>query len=448
MKLTPLRILCATMVVVTLCLAGSGRLAPVLTNDTSGYLAPWTWSEGFWGDRRTPVLGFLLAPFNEDFTMFPTIVVGLFFVAVYFLYRSLLLYGVSERAALALTLPLVISNSLVVYSREVHAEVPSIILLLFALGLLFRLEQMDSRNFWRYLGYACTLGAAYVMRPSFLPFVIFMPVLFAAIGYLKTKRWQTGASAVILLLSIGPFLTVSTIRYYAVDDFNTVSFGGFNMTSIASVMLSEELIGKLENDHQRLARDILEKRDAMVRGGEIYGMVRVAGERSFRTTARGYFDILEINSDQLLHKVVYAERRPGESWVQFNRRMMAFCLDVVRVAPMDYAMWVVGGVRSATGSAIAQNIPFALTLGALLAVYSCLLFTGRLPILRFAPLDVPVLVLVTVVFVFGAGVLSVITTFPAKRYVFTSALFLPSLLFYLLIHLCAESRLPTAEKET
>src|SRR5690606_23855477 len=152
----PRRILLAAMAAVFAILALTGGLRPSLTPDTPGYLSPWTWSE-LWGGRRTPFLGFLLAPFGDDFSLYPTLIVGLFFAAAYYLFGSLVRFGVSERAALALTLPLLVSNSLVRYASDVHAEFPSIVLLLYALAELLRLAADARPRPWRYAAFCAAL---------------------------------------------------------------------------------------------------------------------------------------------------------------------------------------------------------------------------------------------------------------------------------------------------
>jgi hypothetical protein len=169
--------------------------------------------------------------------------------------------------------------------------------------------------------------------------------------------------------------------------------------------------------------------------------------RSYRRTALVHFDILSSNFDELVYKVVLPARQPGEPWVAFNERMMSFSVDVVRAAPVDYALWIVGAIRSAAGSATVHNFAFTGGLIALLAVYLSLLLAGRVRRLAFPQLDVPVLTLITVVFTVGGGALSVMVIYPAMRYVSTAALFLPAFLFYLAIQLAATALESTAPKE-
>jgi len=435
----PRRILLAAMAAVFAILALTGGLRPSLTPDTPGYLSPWTWSE-LWGGRRTPFLGFLLAPFGDDFSLYPTLIVGLFFAAAYYLFGSLVRFGVSERAALALTLPLLVSNSLVRYASDVHAEFPSIVLLLYALAELLRLAADARPRPWRYAAFCAALGMAYLMRPSLLPFLIVMPALALSLGFVRERRWRLRRTAVILALSVAPFLLVSTIRYRAVNDFNVVSFGGFTLGGIASSLLNESIFDRLTPEHRELARAVLDGREAMVSSGAISPMVidYKIRQRSYSRTARSYFDILASNYDELLYKIVVRERRPGESWVEFNKRVMAFSVAVIRESPKGYAMWIVGAFRSAVGSATAHNIAFAAGAVLLAGIYFPLLFTDRVPRLTFPRLDIPVLVLVTLGFTAGAGTLPIVAAYPLIRYVSTAALFLPAMLYYLAISLALE----------
>jgi len=436
--ITPMRILLSAMILVFLLLAGTGGLIPRWTPDTDGYLHPWTW-EVIWGGGRNPLLGFLLAPFNDNYVLLPAIEVGFFFSATYYLYRRLVEFGTSEYAALALTLPLVISNVVLLYAHDIHPEFPAVILLVFALGEMIGFHESAKRSPWRFAVFMLALGFAYIIRPSLLPFIVIMPVLFLILGFVQTRRWNVRTSVVIFLLSASPFLLVSSVRYQAVKDFNIVSFGGFTLSGLASSMLNEELIPRLAPDHRELAQTILNKSGAMIHAGELSPMVidYDTGKRSFRRTARSHFDILASNFDEILYKIVrQTQQEPDETWVQFNKRMMSFSTDVVRNAPADYAMWVVGALRSATGTAITQNIPLVLGLLGLATVYCFFLFSSRVPPLIFgSPLDIPTIALVTVFYTVGSGILTVLVTYPANRYVSTSAMFIPAIVFYILLQL-------------
>ena len=55
-------------------------------------------------------------------------------------------------------------------------------------------------------------------------------------------------------------------------------------------------------------------------------------------------------------------RKPGESWVDFNRRLMRFSLLVIRAAPDRYAAWLVGATTRLFGRSVTTNLPAVLAL--------------------------------------------------------------------------------------
>ena len=438
--ITPLRVLLATMILVFLVLASTGWLAPRWTGDTPTYIHPWAW-ESLWGSKRNPLLGFLLVPLNDHYIVYPTVVLGLLYFAAYNLYHRFVEFGTSEYAALALTLPLLLSNVLLLYGNQIQADFPALIMSVFALGEMIGLIGEKHRP-WRYITFMLAMGSAYILRPNFLPFVGIMPVLFLTLSFVKTQRWNVWKAVVIFMLSATPFLTVSSVRYKMVNDFNIVSYGGVIMTGLATSLLSEELIPKLAPENREFAKTVLDQREAMVHTGELspmvvdYGVSGLGRSRSFRKTARSYFDILSSNFDEIWNSVTLNKQRPDESWVQFNKRMMSFSVDVVRNSPADYAMWILGGIRSAAGTAITQNISLLVGGVGLLSVYSFLLFTSRVPpLVVWSPLDIPAIVLITVFFTLGSGTMMLLVSNTANRYTSTCATFISSIFFYMLFQL-------------
>jgi hypothetical protein len=438
--ITPQRTLFFTMALVFLVLASTGWLVPRWTGDTKTYIHPWAW-ESIWGTMRNPLLGFLLAPLNDHYILYPAVVLGLLYVASYNLYHRLVKFGTSEYAALALTLPLLMSNVLLLYGNQIQADFPALIMSVFALGEMIGLIG-EKHPSWRYITFMLAMGFAYILRPNFLSFVGFMPFLFLTLSFVKTQRWNIWKTVVIFILSISPFIMVSSVRYKMVNDFNIVSYGGVIITGLATSLLSEELIPKLAPEYREFAKTTLDQREAMVHAGELspmvvdYGISGLGQSRSFRKTARSYFDILAFNFDEIWNKLTLKKKKPDESWVQFNKRMMSFSVDVVRNSPANYAMWILGGIRSAAGTAITQNISLLVGVGGLLAVYSFLLFTSQVPpVVVWSPLDIPAIVLITVFFTLGSGMMMLLVTFPANRYASTSATFFASIFFYMLFQL-------------
>jgi len=149
-----------------------------------------------------------------------------------------------------------------------------------------------------------------------------------------------------------------------------------------------------------------------------------SGQRSFVSAALGYFDIYARGYDDFLHGVIDKQQQPDESWVAFNRRMMAFSLDAVMISPPRWAAWIAGATARLTGHMIVTNAIMLLALGALAAglLFALVRRTGRIP----ACVGVGGVLLVAGAWVGATAPLTVLTTFPATRYIDTAATLLPA----------------------
>src|SRR5262249_53279956 len=133
-------------------------------------------------------------------------------------------------------------------------------------------------------------------------------------------------------------------------------FGGYQMSGLAAFMLTPDLVGRMPEIQRPFAEQVLERREQAEAAGRVPAASRnSAGERSFAATALGYFDIYARGYDDVLGHVIVPLLRPGESWVESNRRLMAFSLATVRADPVRYLAWVGGATARLTGHAIASN---------------------------------------------------------------------------------------------
>jgi hypothetical protein len=103
--------------------------------------------------------------------------------------------------------------------------------------------------------------------------------------------------------------------------------------------------------------------------------------------------------------------------------MQSFALATLRAAPVSYAAWVLGGLARLVGHALVLNPCFLLGTAALL------LLAWRPP-RDDAPDDLRLLLLLVGVYTIGSGALSVLITFPASRYIDSTALLLAALPLY------------------
>jgi hypothetical protein len=139
----------------------------------------------------------------------------------------------------------------------------------------------------------------------------------------------------------------SAIRYRAVGDFNIVSFGGYQMSSMAAFMLTPEIIARLPERARPTAQEILAAREV----GENEGAVaqtplNSSRQRSFMSAAFGYFDIYARSYDDLLG-LIAKTRHSGENWVAFNARLTELSLATAAAAPQQ---WIALGWRRGLAS--------------------------------------------------------------------------------------------------
>ena len=424
------RSLILAVIAVAACLGAPGGYAPWISPDTPGYLAVAPLPEG-WGDPRHPLFGWILrAVPGRDHAAFPALQTGLFLAASLALHHALRAYGASRRAAGSVTAALLGSNLLLLWHRAVHPEFPAAVLALAALACVVRLAA--GRPFLIHaLGFGLSLGLGYILRPSLLPAVLLFPLLYALLARLRGAEGIGRRTAVLVLAAALPFLANSALRWRAVGDFNIVSFGGYQMSGMAGLMLTPQVVASLPEDLRPLGQAILDVRTASEKAGEVIPTpVNSQGERSFVSTAFGYYDLYARTYDDLLQRKI-GHLQGNESWVAFNARLMRLSLATIRAAPASYAAWLAGGTMRFTGRLLASNLAFVLGMAAFLAAYAAALWRRRLPAAVAArPDDVPALVCLSAITVVAAGALTVVTTFPAARYIDTAGLFLPALPIY------------------
>jgi hypothetical protein len=423
-------------------LAAIGGYAPWLSPDTPGYLAVPPLPEG-WANPRHPLFGSILGLLpGREHAMVPALQTGLFLAATAFLHHSLRAYGLSRRAAWSVTAALLGSNLLLLWHTAVHPELPAVVAMLAAIGCIVRVAAGGA--FVPFVtGFGLLLGLAYILRPSFLPAILLLPLLYAGLARLRGEEAIGRRAAALALVAALPFLINSGLRWRAVGDFNIVSFGGYQMSGMAGLMLTPEIVARLPDDLRALGQAILEARTEAERAGEVIATpLNSRGERSFVSTALGYYDLYARTYDDLLQRRIGPLQR-GENWVSFNARLMRLSLATIQAAPDRYLAWVAGGTMRFVGRLFAANLAFALATAAWLAFYAAALWRRRLPVAEAAgDYDVPALLCLTFITVVSAGALTVVTTFPAARYIDTAGLFLPALPIYGALTLLAALRWP------
>ncbi len=405
----PAGVLLAVTAVVALLLAATGQMRPWITPDTSGWLDPCA-PFGCWAGPRGPVYAWMAAAVPT--VALPWLQFAALVAAALWLMRGIRRLGGSGRMALAVGIAVVASNMVVLWAHAVVPELFAHAAMLAAVAGVLHLAAGRGRGLVVAIGGLA--GIAYLLKPALLPMALLLPVLLLALAPRRRAM-----AAWLLAACVLPFLLVSGWRLATVGDFNIVSFGGFQMSGMAALMLTPEIAHALPADLQPAAEAIVARRDALVAAHLALPIpLNSSGERSFVSAAAGYFDILARTHDDVLYGAVAPERRADESWVAFNARMQRLAVATLAAAPAEYAAWVFGALTRLAGRSVVANLPFVLGCVA----WVCL--SRRRRFVPALPQDVRLLGWLTAFWAIGAGLPAVLLTFPAARYVDSASLLL------------------------
>lgn len=269
-------------------------------------------------------------------------------------------------------------------------------------------------------------GVAYTLRPIMLPVIVTLPLLWLMlVWHRKDVHVILRAATMASVLAI-PFLGQATIRWVAVDDFNIVSFGGFQMLAMAGYMLDDKIIESLPDNVRETAQQVLAVRNAAGLDGRVMPTpFNSSGERSFVSAAVGYYDIYARSYDNFLLGIL-ALQAPGETWVTFNQRLMRFSLAAIHAARLRWLGWIVGGTSRSVGRMLIANVPMVLSSALFLLFWLRQMLRWPKQTLP-RPNDVSIVALVALAWTATCAPLGVLVTFPAARYIDTSALLLPAI---------------------
>jgi hypothetical protein len=422
-----IRVLAAMTALSVVTLAVLGRFAPQIMHDTGGYLAIVGFPEML-TQPRAPLYGWIVAALDlgrGTFVAVPAVQIATYLAAVWLCVAQLRRYGLSPAASLSVGAALLFANALLIDSGWIAPELPAITCALLAVAATVELA-LPRPRWWSWLAVCTAPALAYIMRPNFLPLIVTLPVLFLCLRAMRREPLRPTRAALILAVAALPFLAISTMRAAVVGDFNLVSFGGFTLSGMATLMLSDDVVARLPDDLKPYAADVLAKRRAGEESGRMIGIpLSSSGVRSFHSVTLGYYDVIARTYDDMLYEIIAPTQAPNEDWVAFNRRLMRFSLAVIRAAPDRYAAWVVGGATRMAGRAVVTNLPAMLALIVVAVAWPWRLFaTGEIGIAPASRLDFPVMIVLGLLWLVGAGALTILASQPGTRYVDTSSLLL------------------------
>jgi hypothetical protein len=409
-----------------LVLAVTGALSGGFSPDTQSYFDAVT-SLSPWGGPRHPLYGYVAGLLGGSATTVGAVVYAqtlLHIAAVFVLYGGARLAGIGRPAAFALATAALLAQSNLYHLRLLIPEGPANALLLAGLGLTLAATRAPRALWWLMAPIVVLVGAGYLLRPTQLPVIVILPVLYFMLVWRRREDRRLLPPIALALALTVPFLVQSGVRLRAVGDFNVVSFGGYQMSALAAFMLTPELVARMPESERAFAERVLERRGQAEAAGLVAAAARnSAGERSFASTALGYFDIYARSYDDVLGHVIVPLLRPGDSWVAWNRQLMAFSLATVWTDPVRYLAWVGGATARLTGHAIAGNATMLVAIALWLVVLAASFVRRRDGVSE----DSGAVVILALAWLAANGALPVLVTFPAGRYIDSAAILLPAI---------------------
>jgi hypothetical protein len=211
---------------------------------------------------------------------------------------------------------------------------------------------------------------------------------------------------------------------------------------MATLMLSDDVVERLPEDVKPFAAQVLSARRAAEDSGRIIGIpINASQIRSYSSVTLAYFDVLARTHDDILYGIIVPTQGANENWVDFNRRLMRFSLAVMRAAPDRYVMWVIGGSTRMFGRSFMTNLPAVLAISVVVVAWPWRLLVRRqIGIRPVSRLDFPVLILCAILWLVGAGLLTILVHAPATRFIETASLLVaPALIYWATLLLMGES---------
>jgi hypothetical protein len=409
-------------------------MKPWVTPDTASYLARYSWPDCL-GQPRIPLYGWFVDAITLNSGhdgLIPWVQFLLFSICCLFFVKALATLNLDQTARAAAGISLGLSNVILIWCRALMPTVPAVSFLLVAMSGVIWMTAQKPRNDWGIcllIGLATAL--AWLLDPGLLLFILVLPLMFWPLSAVQNGRQRVKKSGMIFVACLAPFLAMSSLRAAEVGDFNIVSFGGFQMSGMASLILSPATIDRIAPPFRPLAAAILAGRTKQeLNGTTIATPANSVGQRSFPSEAIGYFDILARTHDSVVYGAVAAQRGQGESWVAFNKRLEFFSIAAIRANPVNYIAWVIGGLSRLVGHALVLNpifiVPAALSLLLFLGFPSSFESSGGAA--GIAPLR-----LIIFFYTVGATLLTVLITFPAQRYIDVGGAMLAALPIYTLM---------------
>jgi hypothetical protein len=390
----PLAIVLGQMVLVGLWLGLTDRLAPVILNDTPTYTDyPWhSWRLAL-DDIRTPAYPALLRLTRllwDDHAGDPTVHYLLYCGGVWLFFGGTAAY-LNQPVAAA------VAASSLLYSRILHGYVMTIatdtVAAAGGIAVCGATLWWLARPGWAMAAaVVLTTIVGWMIRPANLFLAAFVPVA----TWLLPRRTPEGDRPArrrdvlfALVMTLVPLLAYCTFRYAAIGRFAVVSHGGYNLIGVAGQFLSADDLDRLSVESRPLAAGALARRAADDRPRTPYDEL-----------PRLNYMRMEMRYDITIWSefVPAAREQEGNHWGPVNAALRRLSLELLRLHPGEYAVWLAKATRQAAKKVLwdfADNpVTLALLLLAVLNVCQPGFLTPAAPVAGERKLHAAVVLLV------------------------------------------------------
>lgn len=259
----------AVLVFVSACLliamAFTGRLAPVFSPDSEGYVN-FDWSAPLSQTRTIGYPAFLavMSVFGEDQVAVPCGHWLALAVSCIVFYWGLNRIGYRCSTAMWCAMATLLGRGVWDLGNQVIADSLAISLAIATTGC-FLAAIASSIKSWPFVACVLLTFLTYQVRPAFLfllplwPLGALLPQMWTAPFPGWSSRIKTAAT--FAAGTALPFVAFCTLRAGLVEHWGLVSFGGANIVGVAGQFLDEKIVPELSDDVRPLANGILQKRE-------------------------------------------------------------------------------------------------------------------------------------------------------------------------------------------
>ncbi|HEX4954345.1 MAG TPA: hypothetical protein VF017_13215 [Thermoanaerobaculia bacterium] len=301
-----------------------------------------------------------LLPLCPDRSCVPFVHRLLVALAVAGLWLGLTRWGLSGWTALVAAGPVLFSPLVQQWSPLVMTDVPAAALAVGAVALL--LAAVARPGHWTWLALGALVAATWLVRPAYLFLVPLVPLAGVGLAWLrggsgsgegKPARWR--ALGVLALVTLGPFLAYSALRWIVAGHFAAASFGGFNAIGIAASLINDRTVATLPAEDRPLAEEIQRRRKraglAPIRRGS-----RMALWWQQYTPNVWDVAVPAVQAQVVADHGIEKPGAPQNSWVhvEMNRRLSRLSLRLLAQRKGLYGRWLAYGWRHALASTWAR----------------------------------------------------------------------------------------------